>query len=109
MTGIGNVFSGLSHFPKHVWEWLTDSQSPLAIELRDVFDELASWEQTHEQEQIDAVKDAAVKGFQTARTAGSKVGPAILAGVSAAFDSGVEAVKALSTQAMTVLVSGLAK
>lgn len=109
MTGFHNVIAGLEHFPSHVRDWLTNSDSPIAKELIAVFDELAAYEKAHEKEQIQAIEAAALQRFKDARAAGSTVGQSIIAAVAAAFATGLADVKTMSTQAMTAWVAGLVK
>jgi hypothetical protein len=109
MSGFQNVISGLEHFPEHVREWLTNSDSPIANDVVSVWNELATFEKAHEKEQIQDIGEAGYNGFKTARAAGQSVGDSIKAGVAAAFATGIGEVKTLSTQAMTTWISGLAK
>lgn len=113
MTGFRNVILGVEHFPQHILDFIkSDESGILGVVVSGAASELVAFEKVHGKDQLEAAKIAGEAAFKAAVASGQHVGPAIIAGVAAAFEAVIPGVvselKALSTQAMTTLISSIA-
>lgn len=112
MSGFKNVILGAEHLPEHILAFFkSDESGVLGSIVGGAVAELVAFEKAHGKEQLEAAKLAGEAAYKIAHAAGEKVGPAILAGVAAAFEAVLPDVvmelKTISTQAMTALISSI--
>lgn len=106
------IADGIKHLPQHVIDFFKHPDSGvLGTIVGGAVSELIVYEKAHGKEQLEAAKLAGEAAYKAARASGEKVGPAILAGVAAAFLAEipdiVSELKTLSTQAMTALIASV--
>lgn len=107
--GIANVIAGIEHFPKHIYEALTDHSSFLSLLVNSApAQEIAAYEKAHGAEQLAAIKKAGLATYNAECAKGVNKANALIAGIRAAFEAGIAEVKSLSTMAMTLLLSAAA-